>query len=179
MFFGGTMRQWLGAIKDSVNQYNLLRLFYPVYDRMTSQILSSAGAGLVISGTATLVKAGNAFYYLANGVIGTIAANTNMAALSGTVVNATFNVFCFFVDSAGNLTSAMGTAGSTLAKVQFPQMPEGKACIGFVVINPTGTGNFVGNTTALNDATVVPNAAYVSTDGNFDPYCLTGLAQTP
>ena len=50
----------------------------------------------------------------------------------------------------------------------------GKALIGFVVINPTGTGNFVGGTTPLDDATVVPNAAYVNTTEGFDPTVILG-----
>ena len=177
--FTDNMNRWLQGVLDFKSRFNLTRLFYPLFDRLTSQVLSASGAGLTISGTATKVKAGNAFYFIANGILATVAANTDMAVLSGTVVNGTFNVFCFFVDSGGNLTSAMGIAGSTLAKVTFPQFPEGKACIGFVVINPTGTGNFVGGTTALNDGTVTPNAAYVSTDGAWDPACLTGLSVTP
>jgi hypothetical protein len=35
--------------------------------------------------------------------------------------------------------------------------------IGFVIVNPTGTGDFVGGTTDLDDATVAPNAVYVNT----------------
>jgi hypothetical protein len=92
-----------------------------------------------------------------------------MAALSGTVANAKFNVYVFFIDSAGTLTSRMGTAGATLATVKWPEFPENKACIGFVIINPTGTGDFVGGTTALDDATVVPGATYVNTPYPFDP----------
>ena len=60
------------------------------------------------------------------------------------------------------------------AAVKWPPLPAGKALVGFVVINPTGTGNFVGGTTALDDATVVPNAAYVSCGGAFDPTILVG-----
>jgi hypothetical protein len=97
-----------------------------------------------------------------------------MPALSGTVVNGTFNVFCFFIDSAGTVTSAMGTAGATLATVVFPQKPQKKALVGLLIVNPTGTGNFVGGSTALDDATVVPTVAYVSAQGAFDPYCLIG-----
>lgn len=90
-----------------------------------------------------------------------------MAALAGTVTNAKFNVFAFYVDAAGTLTSAMGTEGATLTAVVFPTVATTKAVIGFVIINPTGTGNFVGGTTALDDATVVPNAVYVNTPGVF------------
>jgi hypothetical protein len=177
--FTDTMRRWLGSVTDSKNQFNLTRLFYPLYDRHTSRSLNTAG--LVIHGSAgTVPKTGaTAFYALATGVLVTIAASTDMPALVGTVVNATFNVFCFFVDSAGTVTSAMGTAGATLAAVVFPQFPEGKALVGFIVVNPTGTGNFVGGTTALDDATVVPTVAYVSAIGGFDPRALTGLSKTP
>ena len=127
-------------------------------------------AGLVIkAGGGVLVKAGSAFYAIANNVLVTKTANTDMAALSGTVTNAKFNVFVFYIDSAGTLTSAMGTEGATLAAVKFPLTPDLKAAIGFVVINPTGTGNFVGNTTPLDDATVVPNAAYVNLTDAFNP----------
>lgn len=177
--FTDTMQRWLNAIKDSTNRFNLTRLLYPLFDRQTSRPLNSAG--LVIHGAgSTVAKTGASdFYALASGILRKIAASTDMPALSGTVVNATFNVFCFFLDSAGNKTSAMGTAGSTLAGVTFPPFPDGKALIGFVIINPTGTGNFVGGTTALDDGTVVPNAAYVSPTGSFDPACLTGLSATP
>lgn len=98
----------------------------------------------------------------------TKAANTDMAALSGTVVNATFNTFSFFMDAAGNLTSAMGTAGTSLATLRLAKKPAGTVQLGFVIINPTGAGNFVGGTTNLDDATVVPNAVYVNTVGAFN-----------
>ena len=132
-------------------------------------------AGLVIkAGASAVVKAGSAFYAIANNVLVTKTANTDMAALSGTVTNAKFNVYAFYINSAGTLTSAMGTAGATLAAVIYPPVPGGKATIGFVVINPTGTGNFVGGTTPLDDATVVPNAAYVNLVAGFDPTVILG-----
>lgn len=169
------MTRWLEPITNSAWQWALRKLFLPIFDRQTSRPLNSAG--LVIHGAGgTVPKTGASDQYLlANGVLQKITAATDMPALSGTVVNATFNVFCFFIDSAGTTTSAMGTAGATLGAVVFPQFPVGKALIGFVIINPTGTGNFVGGTTALDDATVVPNAAYVSPTAGFDPYALTGL----
>lgn len=176
--FTDTMIRWLEGVRDNMTRFNLTRLLYPTFDRMTSVALTSAG--LTTSAPATLAKTGGSdMYLIVNGVLVKIASGTNMAALVGTVVNATFNVFCFFVDSAGVLTSAMGTAGTTLAGILFPQFPESKALVGFVIINPTGTGNFVGGTTALNDGTVVPNAVYVSCTEGFDPYALTGLPATP
>jgi len=153
----------------------LRKLLLPLWDRQTSRMLNTAG--LVIHGAgSTLAKTGSAdCYALANGILQKITAATDMPALSGTVTNATFNVFSFFIDSGGTVTSQMGTAGATLAAVKFPQVPTQKAWIGFVKINPTGTGDFVGGTTALDDATVVPTAAYISLTGGVDPYALIGV----
>ncbi len=90
-----------------------------------------------------------------------------MAALSGTVTNAKYNAYSFFLDAAGTYTSAMGTEAATLGNIVFAPVPANKVQVGYVVINPTGTGDFVGGTTALDDATVVPNAAYTNTYGTY------------
>lgn len=169
----GTLRQWLQGIADFSDQQSLAIPLQNLFDRLTCQTLSSPGLAIK-AGASALVKAGSAFYALVQGILVKVSANTDQAALSGTVTNAKFNVFCFFLDSAGTGTSAMGTEAATLAGVVFPAIPVGKAMIGFVIINPTGTGNFVGGTTALDDATVVPNAAYVNTVGVFDPTLLPG-----
>lgn len=139
-----------------------------VLARLKTRALSSAGLVIKAGGSA-LVKAGTAFYAAAGGTLVTKGANTDMAALAGTVTNAKFNVFVFFIDSAGTLTTLMGTEGATLAAVVWPTFPANKACVGFTVINPTGTGGFVGGTTALDDATVVPNAVHISVVGALDP----------
>lgn len=137
-------------------------------DRVRSRTLKSGGLAIKNSSSA-IVKAASALVYAAAGTLVSKAANTDMAALAGTVTNAKFNVFAFFGDSAGTLTTSMGTEGDTLAAVVFPTVPANKALIGFVIINPTGTGDFVGGTTPLDDATVVPNAVYVDCVGAFDP----------
>lgn len=162
----------LTRIASSGDRTTLRNALAGVYDKMSSQTLTSAG--LVINGAGTKVaKTGAATtYYIANGKLGSIAAATAMPALVGTVTNAKFNVFCLFVDSTGTVTSAMGTEGATLGAVTFPALPPKTATLGFIVINPTGTGNFVGGTTNLDDATVVPNAAYISTVGDFDTTAL-------
>lgn len=167
-----SITQFLAGMASVADKKAVLHSVKPLADRYISQSLSSAGLVIKAGGSA-IVKTGAAAYYgIANGILVTKAAATDMAALSGTVTNAKFNIFCFYIDSAGTLTSAMGTEGATLAAVKFPQTPEGKAMLGFVVINPTGTGNFVGGTTVLDDVTVVPNAAYVNTQGAFDPTVL-------
>lgn len=173
--FTDTMIRWVNSAPGGLLQNALRTLLTPLFDRESSNCLTSAGL-VIKAGGSVLAKTGSAITYaLANGVLRSVAASTDMPALSGTVTNATFNVFCFFIDSGGTVTSQMGTAGASLAAVKLPQIPLGKALLGFIIINPTGTGDFVGNTTALDDATVVPNAAYVNTVGGFDPYALTGL----
>jgi len=172
--FTDTMTRWLEGVKDYTTKYNLRSLLRPLFDRQTS--LAVVTAGLVIkAGASALAKTGaSSSYYLANGILQKISAATDMPALSGTVTNAKFNVYCFFIDQTGTVTSQMGTEGATLAALKFPQFPTKKALVGFIIINPTGTGNFVGGTTALDDATVVPNAVYVSPIGGFDPWALIG-----
>ena len=169
----GTIAQWLAGVNDVRTRRNLQQVLNPIGDRLSTHCLTSAGLAIKAGGSA-VVKAGSAFYASAQGVLVTKAANTDMAALSGTVTNAMFNVYAFYIDSAGTLTSAMGTEGATLAAVVMPPVPVGKATIGFVVINPTGTGNVVGGTTPLDDATVVPNAAYVNLVAGFDPTVILG-----
>lgn len=172
--FTDTLTRWLAGVMPPTSAWDLRKILEPVFDRESSCPLNTAG--LVIHGAASaLAKSGATdCYLLANGILQKITAATDMPALVGTVLTATFNVYCFFIDSAGAKTSAMGTGGTTLAKVVFPQFPKQKALIGFIIINPTGSGSFVGGTTALDDGTVVPGAVYVSPTGGFDPAMLIG-----
>lgn len=147
----------------------LRNILGPMADRVSTRSLSRAVLVIKAGGSAVVKTGAAAYYGMVRGKLVTKAAATDMAALVGSVANATFNVYCFFIDGGGTLTSAMGTAATTLANVVFPGINGTAAMIGFVIINPTGTGPFVGGTTALDDATVVPNAAYVDTTGPFDP----------
>lgn len=145
----------------------LLNTFGEIADALSCQMFTSAGL-VIKAGGGVLAKAGTACRGIVKGNPILIAANTDMAALSGVVANGTFNVFVFDINSAGTLTTTMGTAGATYAAVKFPPKRKEQTRIGFVVINPTGTGNFTGNTTPLDDATVVPNAVYVNLMGAYD-----------
>jgi hypothetical protein len=169
----GTIRQWLSSIADSKSAYALQQVLSPIGDRISTQSLSTAGLAIKTAGSGIVMTGSAACIVAVKGKLQSVAINTDQAALVGTVAADAFNVYAFFVDSAGTGTSAMGIAGATLAAVVFPQIPEGKALLGFVIINPTGTGDFVGGTTALDDATVVPNAVYVNVLGAFDPTVLT------
>jgi hypothetical protein len=172
--FTDTLTRYLEAVKDYTSQWNLRKILEPIFDRESSLALNTAGLAIKGASASPTVASGAAdCYLLANGVLQKITAATDMPALVGTVLTATFNVFCFFIDSAGTKTVAMGTAGSTLAKLAFPQFPQKKALIGFVIIAPTGSGSFVGGSTNLDDGGVIPGAVFINGIG-FDPYCLIG-----
>jgi hypothetical protein len=144
---------------------------------IVSSLLSVAlqSSGLVIKGAGLLLaKVGTAFRYSAipsaslesDPVLGLVAANTDCAAYVGTVTNAKFNVFVHTVADDGTgvqtMKTYMGTEGATRAAVKFPAIPANEVPFGITEIHPTGAGNFVGGTTALDDAGVVPNAVFIS-----------------
>jgi hypothetical protein len=132
---------------------------------LTSRLLVSGA--LAIHGSASAVaKIGSTAYYMIDGVIYS-KTTADTSALTGTVTNARFNVFVFTLNAAGTFHTYMGTEATTLAGVVFPTIPDGEVSVGFVIINPTGSGNFVGGTTALDDGTVVPGAIYVNTGEAF------------
>lgn len=173
--FSDTLYRFMESVRDATSRDLLRRTLHPVFGRLSNVMLTTGGLAIKAGGSA-LVKAGTLSYVVAGGQLRSIAANTDMAALAGTVTTAKANVFAFFVNKAGTLTSAMGVEGAALANVVFPPVPNDAACIGFVIIAPTGTGNFVGGTTALDDGTVVPAAVYVNTPCGFDPQCIVGTA---
>lgn len=165
-----TLIRYLNGVKDVSERRHLEMLLRPTMDQLSTRALSNSTLVITATSGKKVPKTGAAdSYFVVQGVPVKIAAGTDMPALAGTVVNATFNVFCFYVDAAGTKTSQMGTAGATLGAVRFPTPPEGKAMIGFIIINPTGTGDFTGDTTALDDGTVAPNTVYASPVGPFDP----------
>jgi hypothetical protein len=146
-------------------------LFDKIQRVLTNRLLVT-GALAIKTGGSALAKTASTIYYLIDGALCTKAAS-DMAALAGTVTNAKFNIFAFTINAAGTLKTTMGTEAATLAGVTFPTVTDGEVSVGFVIINPTGTGNFVGGTTALDDATVVPNAVYVNTADVLNPALAT------
>ncbi len=152
-----------GISANGLNQGTLFEFLR----RMTFAMLSSPGLVIKTSGSA-IVKAGSHFTAIAGNTLVSKAANTDMAALVGTVTNGKFNIYVFYVNAAGTLSSAMGTEGATLAAVIPPVTPTNAVAIGHVIINPTGTGNFVGGTTPLDDGTVAPGALYSNYVGSQD-----------
>lgn len=162
-----TITQYLSNIGSGTDKAALQALLQVFASRLNT--VATATAGLVIkAGTSVLAKTGaTAFRGSVGGRQVTIAAATDMPALTGLVITANkFNVACFFIDAAGTVTAAFGTEGGTAAAVVFPDFPIDKALVGFLLITHSAT--FTGNTTALDTATTV----YVSPVGAFDPTIL-------
>ncbi len=128
-------------------------------------VLNTAGLTTGSSAKAK-VKIANTIYAIIDGAL--VKKTTAEIVLSGTVTNAKFNVYVLTMIADGTVTATMGTEGASLGAVVFPAVPADSVVIGFVIINPTGTGNFVGGTTDLDDATVAPNAVYVNTPFPFN-----------
>ena len=148
------------SIKFPNTMTELEPLLVKIQRALSAVCLNSAGLAIG-SSSKPKVKIVNTTYAYVEGVIAK--KTTAEIVLSGTVTNAKFNVFVLSMDSAAAVTATAGTQATTLAGVIFPALPDGSAMIGFVIVNPTGTGDFVGATTDLDDATVVPNAVYVNT----------------
>ena len=162
-----TMTRYLAGIAAEKDRRSIRSVLEPIVDRMSSFAFNEAG--LVISaGGSTLAKIGASDWYAcAGGVLVKIAASTNMPALVGTITQSSYNVFCFFIDSAGTVTSQMGVEGTTLAKVKFPQYPKNKTLVGLLIVTYSG-GTFTGGSTPLDTATTV----YLSPHGASDPSIL-------
>jgi hypothetical protein len=141
-------------------------LFDKLQRPLSAFCLNSAGLAIGTSSKKDVKIANTTYAYIEGALVAKTTAEIN---LSGTVTADMFNVFVLSMDSAGAVTATMGTEAATLGGVTFPDLPDGSAMIGFVIINPTGTGNFVGDTTDLDDGTVVPNAVYINTPYPFLP----------
>lgn len=167
-----TLTRFLSGVASAKDRAALQAVLAPVFDRLSCATFQSAALRIKGGSASAIVQTNAVWSGLVSGKLVQKASATDCAALVGTVTNAKFNVFAIFIDSAGTLTTVMGVEGGTLAAVTFPPIPVGKTCVGYVVINPTGTGNFVGGTTNLDAATEVPNAVFVNTIGPFDPTIL-------
>jgi hypothetical protein len=167
-----SLTRWLQAISAYPWSWTLRKILLPIYDRQTSAFLDPpAGPGNVIQAASNPgAKTGAAIItVLANGILVRIPAGTNYPALVGTIAQNNFGCWGFFCDQGGNLTTAFGFQGASLAAMQLPQFPIGKAFLGFVYLNPT-TAPFIGGTTNLDAANT--NAVFVQATEAIDPWCL-------
>lgn len=143
----------------------MITKFNDLKARQSSRMLTSAGLAIKTGGSA-IVKAGNAFAAIANGTVVRKAANTDMAALVGTLATAKSALWAFYIDSAGTLTASAKTADAAThdaAIALLPAAPTGKAMIGFIVVDNATGSNFVGGTTALDAASLT--VTYYNTTG--------------
>ena len=162
-----TLTRYLAGIASERDRAALRAVLAPVMDRMSCQSHSSAGLEITAGGgTTAQIGSTSTWHGVVQGVSRTIAAGTDMPALSGTITADSFNVFCFYIDRDGTRTAEMGTEGTTRALLKFPVPPEGKTMIGYIVVTHSAT--FTGGTTALDTATTL----YVNVLGAFDPSVL-------
>lgn len=162
------LTRWLGAFSQYQWNFHFRKIIYPIYDRMTSVPLTSAGMVITGAGTATAKTGANATLVLVNGVLVSIPAATAIPALAGTVLQNNFGGWAVFCDQSGVLTSPFMNQGATIGGMTFPQFPQQKAWLGLIYVNPT-TAPFVGGTTLLDAANT--NAVFISPTEGIDPYC--------
>lgn len=169
------LAQYLNAMPDSQMRKYLQIMLNVIADRLSAQMLTTAAIVISAGGAATAKTGAAAVLALTNNGVTcslvSVPAATVLTPFAGTTLINTFNVYTFYVDNAGVVTAAMGTAGATLAAVVFPPTPQGKALIGGFTVNPT-TGSFVGATTLLDAANT--NVVYFSPVGALDPTILLG-----
>jgi hypothetical protein len=163
-----TIQQSLSTIASGTDRTVLSGLLQALAARVNTVAVRAAGLEIAAGGS-TLAQVGSTSTFVAtvNGRYVSIAAGTDMPALTGLTIAAnTFNVACFFVNAAGTVSVRFGTQGATAVRVVFPDFPLDQALIGFALITHSST--FTGGTTALDTATTV----YVSPVGAFDPTIL-------
>lgn len=163
-----TLLQWINQFSDKRDAWTIYKTLSGVYAALSSVALNSATVNIKSTAKET-IETGAVVNAVVNGSPVSLANDLELATPTGTVENGTHNVFVWTVDAAGNSYVQMGAPGAARADVRFPDIAPGRAAIAMVYINPTGTGDFVGGTTALDDATVTPNAALVNIVGPFNP----------
>lgn len=158
-----TITTSVGGLADAGLRAALTKLQINVTDR-----LLNTGGLTIGSSSKAKPKIANTIYFVIDGVLYKKTTAEITLTTANNVANATFNVIVLTADSAGTVTPTNGTAAATLAAVVFPAVPANQVVVGFVIVNPTGTGGFVGGTTEFDDGTVTPNAVYIDTVGTFN-----------
>ena len=156
----------INALSDKRDAYELSKALSDLYNRMRSVALTTAGLVIKAAASPTVKTGASITYLIVEGKPISIAASTDMPALTGTVATNTVCPYVFTVDKSGTAYVHKGTAGATLAASRFPELAANRAIIGVVIIAPT-VGTFTGGTSAL-DSTAA-NAVYISPIGAWDP----------
>jgi len=165
----------VNQVSNKSDARNLYLTFEKIYKRLGNVTLKSGVT--TIATTKAKIKSTADYYAMVGGVLVTKATTDNLITLTtaSNCANALFNVTVFTINSAGTITNRAGTAGATLASMTWPTVPSEEAVFSILVVNPTGTGGFVGGTTDLDDATVVPNAVYLNPLGAFSTSAIANL----
>lgn len=160
-----TILQYLANMSAARDKELLQTLFQQLAAQVNTVALRGAGLEIAAGGsTLAQVGASSTFIGTVGGRYVSIAAGTDMPALTGLSITASaFNVACFFVNVSGTVSVRFGTEGATAVRVKFPDFPVDQLLVGFLLITHSST--FTGGTTALDTATTV----YVSPVGGFDP----------
>jgi hypothetical protein len=128
-----TVTRYLGGVTNELTNRAVSGVVNPIADRYSSQPLTTAGLVIKAGGSALAKTGAAAWYGVAKGVLVTIAASTDMPALTGlTITAANFNVALFFIDSASVVTLAQGTQATTIGGIKWPQFPLNKALVGLL-----------------------------------------------
>lgn len=169
-----SLAQRLSGVRDKNTAYQLKLLLEPLYTRMRSVMLSTAGLQIKAAASPLARTGAVTVHYIADGVKGRILSATDMPALTGlNIASGKWNVIIFTVDKAGVVRVQMGkkdpntgTDPATEGGIKWPELDQRQAIVGMIVIN-AATGAFTGGTTALDDATLA--VQYVSPIGAYDP----------
>jgi hypothetical protein len=120
--------------------------------------LSSANLAIKAGGS-VLAKTTTASVHIVQGVPVSIAADTDMPALTGMAVNGGDNgLATFYVDRAGALSVVITPSVLQGAALVFPATPENRTCIGYIRVSRT-SGTFTGGATALDAASTTTTYA--------------------
>lgn len=178
----GSVQQQLDRMTPAAADAKLGTLLAELISRVTvlqnrlNTCLLNSPVLAIKAASSTVVKASAAFIANINGVLVRKAANTDMAALAGTLATAKSAAWPFYIDATGALTTGAKTADAAdhaSAVALIPATPDGLALIGILVLDNATGSNFVGGTTALDTASLT--ATYYNTNG----VNLAGVLTTP
>lgn len=131
-----------------------------IKDALKTRCLSDAAAAIgttkaKVTGAATVdVTIANIFY-------AAVALGVDFWTLTGfDCTNLMYNKCLLCVDDQAAMQIGAGTEAATDAGVVLPATPDDSVVVAVLTVHPTGTGDFVGGTTDLDDATVIPNATF-------------------
>ena len=151
-------------LEDLQAQYNLLLAAVNRIYLRNAFLLTAPVLAIKAGGSVTAMSTG-AFSAMAAGVIQSKAANTDMAAISGTVADTKSALWAFYIDSAGTLSASTKTADAASAAAALllkPAIPANKVELGYIIVTNASAAPFVAATTAL-DATGVTTTYVNST----------------